>query len=74
LTVLVRFGLMTVNFNSEAFYGLKGLTVLISPAPFLVLVFSTFVYLWFLCGNLILQIVISLLPDKNNTPLWRFRK
>lgn len=62
--ILVSFGLLPVNFNDEDIYGLKGVVVLICFAPIFVFMFSAFAYLWFLFGNFVLQLFISLLPNK----------
>lgn len=64
LVILVSFGLMPVNFNGEDIYGLKGAVVLICFAPIFVFMFSAFAYLWFVFGNFILQLFLTLLPDK----------
>lgn len=61
--ILVSFGLMPVNFNNEDIYGLKGAVVLVSFAPIFVFMCSTFAYLWFLFGNFVLQLFVTLLPD-----------
>lgn len=61
--LLVSFGLMPVNFNDVDYYGSKGVVVMICFAPILTLMFSSFAYLWFIFGNFILQICVSLLPD-----------
>ncbi len=62
--ILVSFGLMPVNFNNEDIYGLKGVVILVCFAPVFVFMFSAFAYLWFLFGNFVLQLFITLLPDK----------
>jgi hypothetical protein len=61
--ILVSFRLMPVNFNNEDIYGLKGVVVLVCFAPIFVFMFSTFAYLWFLFGNFVLQVFVTLLPD-----------
>jgi hypothetical protein len=63
---LVSFGLMPVNFNGEDIYGLKGVVVLICFAPVFILMFSAFAYLWFIFGNFVLQLFVTLLPDKKS--------
>ena len=55
---------MPVNFNDEDIYGLKGVVVLVCFAPIFVLLFSAFAYLWFVFGNFILQLFVTILPDK----------
>jgi hypothetical protein len=62
-SILVSFGLMPVNFNDEDVYGLKGVIILICFAPLLIVMLSAFAYLWFVFGNFVLQIFITLLPD-----------
>jgi hypothetical protein len=62
--ILASFSIMPVNFNEEDYYGLKGVVVLICFAPFMIIMFSVFAYLWFIFGNFILQLFITLLPDK----------
>jgi hypothetical protein len=64
--ILVSFGLMPVNFNGEDIYGLKGVVVLICFAPVFILMFSAFAYLWFVFGNFVLQLFVTLLPDKKS--------
>jgi hypothetical protein len=61
--ILVSFGLMPVNFNNEDIYGLKGVVVLVCFAPIFVFMLSTFAYLWFVFGNFVLQVFVTLLPD-----------
>jgi hypothetical protein len=62
--ILVSFGFMPVNFNGEDIYGFKGVVVLVCFAPIFVFMFSAFAYLWFVFGNFILQLFVTLLPDK----------
>jgi hypothetical protein len=62
--ILTSFDILPVNFNSEKVYGLKAALVLICFAPFLVVMFSVLGYLCFVFGNFILQVFITLLPDK----------
>jgi hypothetical protein len=62
--ILISFGLMPINFNGVDYYGLKGVVVLICFAPFMNFMFSGFAYLCYVFGNFILQLCISLLPDK----------
>jgi hypothetical protein len=62
--ILVSFGLMPVNFNNEDIYGLKGVVVLVCFTPIFVFMFSVFAYLWFVFGNFVLQVFVTLLPDK----------
>jgi len=61
--ILVSFGLMPVNFNNEEIYGLKGVVVLVCFAPIFVFMFSAFAYLWFVFGNFVLQVFVTLLTD-----------
>jgi hypothetical protein len=60
----VSFDLMPVNFNNEDIYGFKGVVILVCFASVFVFMFSAFAYLWFLFGNFVLQLFITLLPDK----------
>lgn len=62
--ILVSFGLMPVNFNGVDYYGLKGVVVMISFAPLMILMISAFAYLWFLFGNFVLQLFVTVLPDR----------
>ncbi|MBF2707815.1 hypothetical protein [Flavobacterium soyangense] len=62
--ILVSFGLMPVNFNDVDYYGLKGVVIMICFAPFMIVMFSGFAYLWYIFGNFVLQLFISLLPEK----------
>jgi hypothetical protein len=62
--ILVSFGLMPVNFNDVDYYGLKGVVVMISFAPLMIVLFSAFAYLWYMFGNFVLQLFITLLPEK----------
>jgi hypothetical protein len=64
--ILVSFGLIPVNFNGEDIYGLEGLVVLVCFAPIFVFMFSAFAYLSFLFGNFVLQLFVTLLPDKKS--------
>jgi len=62
--ILVSFGLMPVNFNDVDYYGLKGVVVMISFAPLMILMISAFAYLWFIFGNFVLQLFVTVLPDR----------
>ncbi|MBP2282656.1 ABC-type microcin C transport system permease subunit YejB [Flavobacterium sp. CG_23.5] len=62
--ILVSFGLMPVNFNNEDFNGIKGVAVLVCFAPIFTFMFSAFAYLWFVFGNFVLKLFVTLLPDK----------
>lgn len=46
-----------VNFNGKEVYGIQGVIVLILFIPFVVLVTSFFVWLYFIFGNLILRMI-----------------
>lgn len=50
-------GVIPVNFNGKAIYGLQGVIVLILFIPFVVLITSFFVWLYFIFGNLVLRII-----------------
>lgn len=50
-------GIFPVNFNDEEIYGLKGVLVILLFMPFLVLMMSFFVWLYFIFGNLVLRII-----------------
>jgi len=62
--ILVSFGLMPVNFNDVDYYGLKGVVIMISFAPLMILMISAFAYLWFIFGNFVLQLFVTVLPDR----------
>jgi hypothetical protein len=65
-SILVSFGIMPVNFNEQNIYGLKGVVILVCFTPIFTFMFSAFAYLWFVFGNFVLQLFITLLPDKKS--------
>lgn len=50
-------GIIPVNFNDKEIYGIQGVLVIVLFIPFVVLIISFFVWLYFIFGNLILRIV-----------------
>lgn len=50
-------GVIPVNFNGKGIYGVQGILVLVLFIPFVVLITSFFVWLYFIFGNLVLRIV-----------------
>jgi hypothetical protein len=50
-------GVIPVNFNGKEIYGIKGVMVLVLFIPFVVLIASFFVWLYFIFGNLVLRII-----------------
>ncbi|WP_268847844.1 hypothetical protein [Flavobacterium aestivum] len=46
-----------VNFNGKEVYGIKGIIILVLFIPFVVLIVSFFVWLYFIFGNLVLRII-----------------
>lgn len=50
-------GEIPVNFNGRETYGLKGVIVIILFIPFIVLMITFFVWLYFICGNFILRMI-----------------
>lgn len=50
-------GVIPVNFNDEKIYGLKAIIIIILFMPFIVLMISFFVWLYFIFGNFILRLV-----------------
>lgn len=54
--ILSLFGVVPVNFNDSEVYGLKGLLVMILFIPFIVLMFTFFMWLFFMIGNLFLRL------------------
>jgi hypothetical protein len=50
-------GVIPVNFNGKEIYGVQGVLVLVLFIPFVVLITSFFVWLYFIFGNLVLRIV-----------------
>lgn len=50
-------GVLPINFNNEKIYGLKGLIVLILFSPFIVLMITIFVWLYFVFGNFVLRLL-----------------
>lgn len=50
-------GVFPVNFNNEDVYGVKGVVIIILFMPFVVLIISFFVWLYFIFGNLVLRTV-----------------
>jgi hypothetical protein len=54
---LSLFGTIPVNFNGEEVYGIKGFLVMILFTPFLVLMFTIVVWIYFMIGNLFLKLL-----------------
>lgn len=50
-------GIIPVNFNEKEVYGLTGFLVIIIFTPFVILMFSSFIWLYFIVGNLIIKII-----------------
>lgn len=50
-------GIIPVNFNGEKIYGLKAIVIIILFTPFIVLMISFFVWLYFIFGNFVLRLV-----------------
>ena len=50
-------GIVPVNLNGKEIYGLKGVLVLVLFIPLVVLILSTFVWLYFAFGNFILRMI-----------------
>lgn len=55
--VLNLTGTIPVNFNNKEVYGLTGALVIITFTPFVILMFSLFIWLYFVIGNLIIKII-----------------
>lgn len=55
--VLNLAGVLPVNFNGKEVYGIKGFLVLVLFMPFVVLIMTFFVWLYFIFGNFILKLV-----------------
>ena len=49
--------IIPVNYNDTQVYGLKGALVIILFIPFIVLIITFFVWLYFIFGNLILRLI-----------------
>ncbi|MBO9584367.1 MAG: hypothetical protein J7574_09435 [Flavobacterium sp.] len=50
-------GIIPVNFNNKQVYGLEGILIIILFIPFVVLLITFFVWLYFIFGNLIIRIL-----------------
>lgn len=55
--ILNILGIIPVNFNDTQVYGIKGALVIILFIPFIVLMITFFVWLYFIFGNLVLKLV-----------------
>ena len=55
--ILNILGIVPVNFNDAQVYGIKGSLVIILFIPFIVLMITFFVWLYFIFGNLILRLI-----------------
>jgi hypothetical protein len=55
--ILNIMGVIPVNFNEEKIYGLKAILIIILFTPFIVLMISVFVWLYFIFGNFVLRLV-----------------
>ena len=48
-------GVIPVNFNEEKIYGLKGVLVIVLFMPFMALLFTIFIWCYFMIGNFIIR-------------------
>ncbi len=55
--ILTILGIIPVNFNDAQVYGIKGALVIVLFIPFIVLMITFFVWLYFIFGNLVLKLV-----------------
>lgn len=55
--ILNIIGTIPVNFNGDKIYGLKGIAIIILFTPFLVLMVTIFVWLYFIFGNFVLRMI-----------------
>lgn len=56
-------GVLPVNFNDEEIYGAKGVVIIILFIPFIVLMLTFFVWLFFIFGNFVLRIIKKMLYE-----------
>lgn len=50
-------GVVPVNFNGKEIYGIQGVLVLVLFIPFVVLILSIFVWLYFAFGNFVIRMI-----------------
>lgn len=50
-------GIMPVNFNDKQVYGIKGAIVIVVFIPFVALMFTVLVWIYFMIGNLVIQLI-----------------
>lgn len=58
--VLNLANIIPVNFNEKGVYGMPGVIIIIIYSPFIVLLLSTVIWLYFMVGNLILRLLKKL--------------
>lgn len=56
-------GVLPVNFNDEEIYGAKGVVIIILFIPFIVLMLTFFVWLFFIFGNFVLRTIKKMLYE-----------
>lgn len=50
-------GIMPVNFNDKQVFGLKGAIVIVIFIPFVALMFTVLVWVYFMIGNLVIRLI-----------------